>query len=864
MIKKSYLKGKFFDIEISFIMVYVAVLLFCSFSIAQTNDVMIFHKPAHFHPPHQPLNVELVVENTIYPVSQVTLHYRVKGQTIYVESAMRFDFGVYRDFVPAEFVSDDGLEYFFIVHLMDGSIYGFPQNVDPHLSPIEVKTRENDNTDSSIDVGDGNYLILSPLESETVVSDDVLIAVSLFNAKSVEFSSIKIFLDGKNVTDKSEILPELITYQPENLSIDHHTVEIEMSDKRGKKFPPKKWDFFTVRSEKDLHRDVIWNSKLSTKSRNEFLEMETDTIENIINKVNFSNNFDFGWLKLHTGLYVTTEEEKTKQPRNRYFLSAETEILKFSIGDVYPRVTPLTMWGARVRGFEGSLRLGSWNFLVSRGNIIRKVLPNQEISTTRDTLTSSELENSTYYYQDIDTVLTLNDSTFIVDTNRKTSGMFDRTTDAFRISFGKGHYFQWGISGIHSRDDQYSLDLSDSLDAAATNKPRDNLIVGTDVLFALDNHRTLLMLDASFSLENRNIETGPYTMSQLDTLADNDVDSMIIGYIPIAVDPSMFQDYFIFNGSMIPVDPTGATSIAATAKLRMNYLKNLVQITGRWIGPDYVSYTNPYIRKDIYGIEMSDYIRMFNDHLYLRFGGEYYRDNLAANREATTTNLSTNASIALYLGRQNFFGKMMTLPNLNFSFRNNSRLNNKTELTIYEYDYDAEPDTVDYRVNDDTQTFTGSIAYSLPLRETVHQLNLSTVASERIDLYNRNQYENNTIFYSISMRSMWSSKLNTTLAYSTNANQSSSAEFQFNVYSFLLDLTAYHRQIHLISGIKFVESSGTSDFQRLAVNGVVNWRFLPQHILTLSFNNAWRTSSETGKTFQEKQMLLQYSFNLSN
>lgn len=878
----------------------IVLLLFGSIQLLWADSAQIFHKPIQYHPPYQTIDLEIIVERTSKPVDQVTVHYREVGNRQYIESKMRYDYGVYRGYISAENVTKNGIEYFFIVHLSGGGIVGYPSGDAPHLEPIVISTSLAGVGGEFDTSGEGKILIISPNEAATVLSNEMLIAVSLFNVQSVDLSSVKVFIDGKNYTNEATILEELISIQPTGLFDGRHTVEIEMRDMDGNLFPQTKWTFFSVGSEKDLQRNVAWRANLTAKSQSEYLETNFGVLDNTINKLNFSNSFDFGGVQFRSRLYLTDEEDEKKQPRHRGLISADImDILSFRFLDTYPLLTQLTMSGSRIRGFEGKVHLGGWNVHLVRGQLLRKVQPNQTYTeyAFRDTISVgndvSELDQKPneeygdniiefrpgwlYHYREDSSKYVLEqspgDTTWIIETFRKTTGIWDRNVGAVRVSVGKRHFFQWGISTIHSRDDIYSLDLETKEDSLSTNAPRDNLLLGTDLFFAVDNQRAMLEFESVISLENRDISSGSYSIAQLDTLVDDELDEKINGNIPLILNPQDIEKLFILNSFLVPTPAaflstsTCFTSVATTARLSLNYLKNLLKIRGKWIGPEYVSHSNQYVQKDIMGVEVSDRMRLFSDRLYVYLRGEYFQDNLANSHDATTQTYAAEASMALYLGRRQIFGKFITLPNLNLKVRDNRRSNGLSSETIYAYSDTAGvvtlSDTVDYRIGESTQTFTASVAYSIPIAKTIHQLNLSAVSSLRDDNFSRPIYENESTFFSSSVRSQWSGDVKTNFAYSTNSNRSAYSEFRFDIINGSMDITAYHRQIHILAGVKYFSSKGETEFNRISSNFIIDWRFLPRHVITLRFDQGWRRDLDSEQVNIEKQVLLQYNFSIS-
>ena len=137
------------------------------------------------------------------------------------------------------------------------------------------------------------------------------------------------------------------------------------------------------------------------------------------------------------------------------------------------------------------------------------------------------------------------------------------------------------------------------------------------------------------------------------------------------------------------------------------------------------------------------------------------------------------------------------------------------------------------------------------------------MSSSRNDHFSRPIYENESTFFSGNIRSQWSGDVKTNLAYSTNSNQSAYSEFRFDVINGSIDVTAYHRQIHILAGVKYFRSKGETEFSRITSNFILDWRFLPRHVITLRFDQGWRMDLDSDQVNIEKQMLLQYNFRIS-
>ena len=177
-----------------------------------------------------------------------------------------------------------------------------------------------------------------------------------------------------------------------------------------------------------------------------------------------------------------------------------------------------------------------------------------------------------------------------------------------------------------------SLRIDESTTNQSVNStPKDNVVLGTDVTLRLLGNRVLLRHDLAFSLLANDITGGALTEAQLDSILEAG------GNEPLGIDPSAFEDFFVINASLIPLDPRGLTSLAQQASASVRTGTNILSAEWRSIGGSYYSLGYPALVRDRTGIRIRDSFTVLDNALSLSAGLERDEDNLDDVKPNTTT-----------------------------------------------------------------------------------------------------------------------------------------------------------------------------------------------------------------------------------
>ncbi|MCF7808374.1 MAG: hypothetical protein K9M49_09040 [Candidatus Marinimicrobia bacterium] len=793
------------------------------------------------------LTLEAIYTGDLDQVLNAKVMYRLAGQVGYLELPMEFGDLKFTVDLPGEVIGAPGIEYVIVTNLKSGGLVAFPENSDPLTNPQYVPVEELPADDEALKMGEvfGELIILTPDPGSSFpFGEPLIIAASLFSLENVDIGSVKVFFDNVDVTAYSLITTDLVTYKPDILSAGVHTVYIEVSNIYGVRLANKSWTF-TIQSQAQRIFEMSYNGNLNMSHRQDVINTIASEIDSVISgdtvsvpryqsntqtvdRVDFSTNLNFDWAKVKLFTNLTSREDSTVQSQNRYGVKVRTSWLRYTYGDETPMMNRLALWGKRVRGHNIDIRFKGLNLHVVSGQTARSITGTASFDST-----SSEW--------------------------RRTGYSFERGLFAIRPSFGKGQLFQFGMFYVHTRDSVNSVKLKPAwnesdfshelvgmtetinipfgdptytLDDSTRDiyyflngrKPEDNIVVGSDVKLALDDHRFVLEGSASFSLHNSNILNGPLTRSQLDTfalLADTTADSTLgtgsfdldlqalddavsgISFLSSngQIDLGKFSDIFILNENItLPFDLNNLeekryiralTTLGLHFGLKLNYYNNFIHIDYHHLGPGYKALGSPVLRLDgkgWNGWKISDRVRMLNNMLYLNLGFESYRNNTVTLDPVTDPRLiqnTYNVGLTLNPGQG-----LPTISTTMKYFTRNNNVDTRTEIiqpivsvdtTTFDTSY------IDGRELNESLSSNINLTYILRTGMIRNTFTLSLLTSNMDNLVTGFEARlRSSNLYGLNLRTEWGIPLTTTLVIRNNSNQlydETNPNFQSNIFN---------------------------------------------------------------------------------
>lgn len=656
--------------------------------------------------PKEGEDITLVVSpaNSNLTFSKVDLYFRVPNDK-YQAQEMKFDKGSYVYTIPGAQAVPPTLEYYVIGTKSDGSKVVFPYiqtenpEADVENSPAILKVRPV--------TSDESVSILMGEPGSSVAAEDFIIMLSYYRiSETIDVASIKLLVNGQDVTSKSTVTADALTYVPEQVP-GKGTMSMDFSAKLkdGTLVGPISWKTTTTTVEEAEKEEAA--ERNFNISGNVWDELRYEKIaggSQGYHRANAAAAGNWYWLNYTTNIYMTSEEKSFLQPSNRYTLKLSSPYFDLGIGDVYPSFSRMVMNGTRVRGIEANLKLNWVNVDFTYGQTSRAV---------EAAFVEGAIIASTGSDQQKDT---LEAKGYVQDGNlfrlKRSAGAYQRDLFATKLSFGnKLDGFNYGITFLKSMDDTSSNKFGPTATA--------NIATGMDMQLILDNNRFSWYADGAFSVRNND------TRNALDStmnakLSDAGIPIDKINKIfpitagidaPLSTDLRMIMDY-----------------MAIQTGIKLNYWNNYFKAEYVRYGGSYSSDGLAFFQNDVQGIKISDRLRLLQNKLILSVGFDNLANNLAGTRDfkyayasaptdtvtidGTTTKKNIRTGFAIFPG-----GKW---PSLSFDYIRSTNNN-------------ALPDDQVAAANNLSNTFQISSSYGFSAGENFHSIGLTFSKTNKVD-----------------------------------------------------------------------------------------------------------------------------------
>lgn len=545
------------------------------------------------------LQLMLEVQQGMEDISEITLNYRIQGESRwYEEKAVQKTPGAvyYWAMIPAKYLSENELEYYFSIELKQGATQDFPpqDGITPNYKVVpKGMTGELSN----------GFVLLTDDEAATA-DEGYLLAVSFFELEEeIDPQTIEVWVGGRNVTANAQISPPTILYRDDKPQAGIKKAVIKA--KRGSQ---------------DIH-SPIWATEVlpgSGKTSRPFTYRGT---------VNFASNYygssldedlyslpksdaaawtdmyaSYGILNVQTNLYVSSLEHSNQQPVNRYTFGLQIPHLDIFAGDYSPMLSQYTLYNKNIKGVYAKLYSRWASLLFAHGQSVRKTTSELNVSP----VAGEVLKSGTFKQEAIGGRFQLgNENEIMVGLN------FSRHRDIIS-SLDKEYYMlSYTPAGSTITDTLYSI------------TPRDNFVLSADLRINVPEQNVILGAEVAGSLMNKNILPGPMSEHELE---DWTGEEMIF-------DPSDFSDLIIINKNLEPFYP-GKANLAWTAYLRTMIWNNFLNMQYSQTGPSFHAFGALYQMNDSSTLSVTDQINIYR-YLVLSAGLNLTEDNLMGHKSET-------------------------------------------------------------------------------------------------------------------------------------------------------------------------------------------------------------------------------------
>jgi hypothetical protein len=769
------------------------------------------------------VNAPVVSQNQPLPISvdftpsgavdRVLLRYRGFGETEYRQQEMLLAGNSASLTIAGQYVLPPYIEYYVLVQTSGGRQETYPIQ-SAETTPLKATVKPVD--PKALEVR-----LLSPEQGETVASEDLVIAVSLYYASGkVNRKATKLFLNGIDVTPQALFSDDVILYSPANfprpLSLGVQFLRVDLYDTKGSLYHSIESNFNLSTAAAIAARESRF--KIGLDGQLEYRNEDVASTKNTFTRGqmralgSYGSSFTFG-----SNVFLTNEEKPDRQPQDRFTAYADLDFFKVQVGDAFPRFPTNIVSGKRVRGVSANLFLKSFNVDVAYGQTMRSI----EGVALRDTT----FKDSTALQSRPSNTLQKSGLTYSLFQ----AGTFTRNFFAIRPSFGSGENFQFGLTYMNSKDDISSIRYGLT--------PQQNLVAGTDLVIAFDDQRFRLEGQAELSLTNTDITNGTFKESDYDLMAGKNDPTLSASdranRQKDADDLKKIADaaskFMTINQYLFPLNPvgTGLPGVAYDGSLTMNYFNNFIRAQYYQRGSAYQSFGNEFLQADIRGLALSDRIRMFQNRALLSLSYEQRKDNTAKTKVATTTYGNINGSLTVFPANN--------LPSFTVGY---GILTRKSDASL------TDPLQQLFAADDQTNRFSIQLNYDFTAGAR-HNVSIGANLSDKTDnlpaALNRGEQKNNSYFGSLT--TVFQIPLQTTLSFNTNLSQSaalaSTALANLPLIEFKLTAISLNAQYRLLEDrlrIATTLSTSTGDLNRTLVQGGLDYSITNSHALALQYD----------------------------
>ena len=745
-------------------------------------------------------------------VERVLLRYRGFGESEYHQQEMLLAGNTATLTIGAQYVLPPYIEYYIFVQTSGGHTETYPiENAES--TPLKATVKPID--PKSLEVR-----LLSPEQGETVSSEDLVIAVSLYYASDeVDRKATKLYLNGVDVTPQAIFSDDVILYSPANfprpLSLGVQFLKVELYDKKGALYHTVESNFNLSTAAAIAARESRF--RMGVDGQAEFRNEDVATTKNTFVRGQLRALGSYGSSNFGSNIFLTNEEKPDRQPQDRFLAYGDFDFFKVQLGDAFPRFPSYVVSGQRVRGVSANLALKFFNLDVSYGQTMRSI----EGAILGDT---TYTDSSSFQARPKNSLVRSG-----LRVSLYQPGTYSRDFFAIRPSFGSGENFQLGFTYLNAKDQISSISYGLS--------PQQNLVAGSDIVIAFDDQRFRLEGQAEVSVLNQDITAGSFTQADYDLLAGkNDATltpSQKADRQKSADDLKKIADvaskFMTINQNLLAYNPvgTGLPGVAYEGILTMNYFNNFLRGQVYQRGNAYQSFGNEFLQPDIRGLALSDRIRMFQNRALLSLSYEARQDNTAKSKVATTKYDNINGSLTVFPG--------VNLPSFTVGYgvlTRKSDANLADSLQRY-FAADDATNRISVQINHD---FTLGARHSLSLG-----VNLSDKTDNLPPSLNRGNQKNNSYFGSLT--TYFSIPLQTTLSFNTNMSQSAALNstalqniplVEFNLTSY--GVNAQYRLLEDKLRLTTTVNTSTGDLNRTLIQGGADYSITANHALAFQYD----------------------------
>ncbi|MCB5253370.1 MAG: hypothetical protein RBR69_01900 [Candidatus Cloacimonadaceae bacterium] len=599
--------------------------------------VAVIHIPPTDTSPGSDLELLLEITQGGQEVANIDISYRLSSEEKWSNEPMHQDAPdspYWRGIIPKDAIGHDKVEYRFEMKLHSGATAYVPER--DSMQPNYILNPLTPGGTLSKD-----FVLLSD-ESSISADEGYVLAVSFLGLiADLDIRSIKVIVDGRDVTKQAQISNSVLVYR-QDLPREGIMKAVVKANVKGKQIYSDTW--ITQILPGTFKRGLPFTYRGSVNFSTNIYDVSGDNSDIKAAENDFRTWADlygnYGVLDMQANLLVSSLEDSNMQPVNRYTFGLQLPSLDLYLGDYSPNLSKYSLSGKNLRGFHARLFGRYLELAVSHGESVRKTQFQNEAE-----------KGGTFKQEAFGAKLRLGDE------------------DGFRIAF-TGSRHRDVVSSLAQEYYRYEDAQGDTV---YTVMAKDNAVLSVDARLNVPDQHVIMGIEMAGSLYNSNTIPGVISDAELEEYG---LDTQIGSF---DLDPSDFSDLFVMNKNMEPFQPSKA-NLAWTAYLRMYVLNNFLNF-------EYSETGSAFYALGVYAQPVDSKVFTITDHMnfgrLLSISGSYTstQDNLMKHRSESNTYCNINAQAIL---------RVPKMPYLKASYYSNTG-ENKLNSAIADSSYTFAP-----------------------------------------------------------------------------------------------------------------------------------------------------------------------------
>jgi hypothetical protein len=690
---------------------FLCTILVLIVASAEAGNVQFYHNTPAGVIRGEEVDIEVMLSGMTNEIYDLHLFYREMGEADYSSVLMRREGLLYKSTIKTAGFTAGQMQYYVAYEGALGEIGTFPEEMaefNPFI--MEIAPARVLQEDGPVEV-----VILSPLEEETVVDEDIVVAVYVFSEEEqIDYANTRLVIDGVNIRTNVDFSDGVVTYTPplgQTFRDGFHNVEVQIFNTEGRALGQKSWSFRSIQGVSKQPKSFIRGSAF-IENRYQSIGPSGEGFDPVDNFFRTGGEITgrYNDIDYRARLVVSSEEDANVQPVNRYTgevkynFSPENNIFLIG-GDFNPYYNTLVLQDKRVRGIHAGLNVGFFTFDYILGQLRRGINGRADSLSTGTGV-----------------------SDFIA-----VDGTYEQNMWSIRPGFKFWDTAWWTLNLVNAKEDPNSIEIGGNA--------KESVSLGTDLNLNFDQKRVII--DASFNASINNTNAGLEEVSW-DTLAKYNDD------LQGNDEAKQLWDFLESTGwlSMTTgINPLPSYAMQFDATFR--YFYNNLKIRYYKMDRDFANPGNPYLLKDISGFQISDNIRLFENQVYLTIFYKNYTTDRSRNEEATD-----NSELGVTLS----YFPYQALPSLNITYANMDRSNGVS----------AEQTDL-FRVNNQTQRLSFNTSYNFDITGTRNAVTLNYTTYGRDEEVSPSA-QSDFGLYAIGLRTNFAIPIVTRLNYSSSEN----------------------------------------------------------------------------------------------